>query len=82
MQATDPDTGNGSIAWFEIISDQAPYVVDTDTGALTVAGDFNGLSGTIHEVRVRTFDNFRQIPSFFTDGTVLVSHIHLYNFPP
>lgn len=56
-----------------------PYLVDRDTGVVTTAGVFTGLSGTRHEVTMRAFDNFGIVPTFSATDVMIVSwstHIH------
>ena len=72
FQATDADTLNGSIVWFEIVTPQVPYLVDRDTGVVTTAGVFRGLTGTRYNVEVRAFDNFGNSPSFSTAANMEV----------
>ena len=62
-QATDADIGNNSIVYFRIQSNNVPYVVDRDSGAVTTAGVFSGLSGGVNNVEVVAFDNFGNPPS-------------------
>lgn len=73
IQATDADTLNGSIVWFEIVTPQVPYLVDRDTGIVTTAGLFTGLSGTNNQIMVRAFDNFGLVPTFTTNDILNVS---------
>ncbi len=68
----DSDSLNGSIVWFEIATPQVPYLVDRDTGVVTTAGVFTGLSGIRHEVTMRAFDNFGQAPTFSTTDIMIV----------
>ena len=70
------DTGNGSVIWFGIDSPNAPFVVDQDTGVVTTAGVFRGLSGETIDVQVRAFDNFGVSPTEFTIDTLSVSDRH------
>ena len=74
-QATDADTGNGSIVWYRIETENAPFVVDLDTGVVTTVGIFKGQSGTSLEVVVRAFDNFGTPPTQSSTGTMIVSMI-------
>lgn len=67
------DSGNGSVIWFSIETPNAPFVVDLDTGEVTTAGVFRGLSGTTIDVQVRAFDNFGIPPTEFTVDTLSVS---------
>ena len=52
-----------------------PYVVDRDSGVVTTAGVFAGLSGTIHNVEVETFDNFGIPPTNRRTGILTVSYL-------
>lgn len=63
--------------WFSIESPNAPFVVDQDTGVVTTAGVFRGLSGETINVQVRAFDNFGVTPTEFTIDTLSVSAIVL-----
>ena len=76
MQATDPDLGDGQELVYLIISEGVPYVVDENTGIVTTAGVFRGLSGTQHEVEVEARDNKGVDPFFSASGTITVSHCH------
>ena len=73
MQATDADVGNNSIVYFRILSNNVPYVVDRDSGVVTTAGVFTGLSGVIHRVEVEAFDNFGIPPTNRRTGILTVS---------
>ena len=75
MQATDADVGNNSIVYFRILSNNVPYVVDGDSGVVTTAGVFTGLSGTIHNVEVEAFDNFGIPPTNRRTGILTVSFL-------
>ena len=59
--------------WFSIESQDAPFVVDRDTGVVTTAGIFRGLSGMTLQVQVRAFDNFGKPPTQSTLATLSVS---------
>lgn len=61
--------------WFSIETANAPFVVDRDTGEVTTAGVFRGLSGTTIHVQVRAFDNFGVSPTLFTVDTLAVSNM-------
>ena len=65
-QATDLDTGNGSVIWFNIVTSNAPFVVQQNTGEVVSAGVFRGQSGDTISVNVRAFDNFGLTPSLST----------------
>ena len=75
LQATDADIGNNSIVYFRILSNNVPYVVDRDSGVVTTAGVFTGLSGTIHNVEVEAFDNFGIPPTNRRTGILTVSEL-------
>ena len=75
LQATDADIGNNSVVYFRILSNNVPYVVDRDSGVVTTAGVFTGLSGTIHNVEVEAFDNFGIPPTNRRTGIVTVSFL-------
>ena len=51
----------------------ASYLVDRDTGVVTTAGVFTGLSGTLDMVKVRAYDNFGEVPTFATEANMEVS---------
>lgn len=68
------DSGNGSVIWFSIETPNSPFVVDRDTGEVTAAGVFRGLSGTTIDVQVRAFDNFGVSPTESTVDTLSVSN--------
>ena len=59
--------------WFSIETPDAPFVVKRETGEVTSAGVFRGLSGTTIQVQVRAFDNFGMPPSQSVLDTLLVS---------
>ena len=75
FQATDADVGNNSIVYFRILSNNVPYVVDRDSGVVTTAGVFAGMSGTIHNVEVEAFDNFGIPPTNRRTGILIVSFL-------
>ena len=77
LQATDADVGNNNIVYFRILSNNVPYVVDGDSGVVTMAGVFAGLSGTMHNVEVEAlnFDNFGIPPTNRRTGIVTVSFL-------
>ncbi len=77
MQAIDSDSLNGSIVWFEIVTPQVPYLVDRDTGVVTTAGVFSGLSGTRQEVTMRAYDNFGKVPTFSSMEIMIVSTVNV-----
>ncbi len=52
------DTGNGSVVSYGVVTPDAPFVVERDTGEITTAGVFRGLSGQTLETLVRAFDNY------------------------
>lgn len=79
MQATDLDSDNGSVVWFSIETQDAPFVVDRDTGVVTTAGIFKGQSGITLEVQVRAFDNFGIAPTLSTLSILSVSYISMYS---
>jgi hypothetical protein len=45
------------------VSPNVPFVVDLDTGVVSTAGDFRGLSGQTIDVDVMAFDNFGVQPT-------------------
>ena len=49
-----------------------PYLVDRDSGDVTTAGVFSGLSGARHEVTVRAFDNLGNTPTLTATATMIV----------
>ncbi len=73
MQVTDPDLGDGQVIVFSILTGGVPYVVDVDTGVMTSAGLFRGLSGTRHEVQVEARDNKGDDPYLAANDTMVVS---------
>ena len=75
IQATDADIGNNSIVYYRILSNNVPYVVDRDSGVVTTAGVFAGLSGTIHNVEVEAYDNFGIPPTNRRSSEMNVSQI-------
>ncbi len=77
MQATDADIGNNSIVYFRILSNNVPYVVDRDSGVISTAGVFTGLSGEIHNVEVEAFDNFGIPPTNRRMGILTVSRLYI-----
>ncbi len=76
MQATDIDSGNGSIIWFSVETPDAPFVVDRDTGEVRTAGVFRGLSGKTIDIEVRAFDNFGIPPTESSIDTLSVRPIY------
>ena len=76
MQATDADIGNNSIVYYRILSTNMPYVVDRDSGVVTTAGVFAGLSGTIDRVEVEAYDNFGIPPTNRNVSMLNVSHVY------
>lgn len=76
-QATDIDTGNGSVIWFEVVTRDAPFVADRDTGEVTTAGIFRDQSGTTIDVEVRAFDNLGMPPTQQTIAILSVSDLKL-----
>lgn len=60
------------MARYSIITSQVPYLIDSETGVVTTAGVFKGLSGTVHEVEVRAFDNFGNLPSLASTAKMMV----------
>ena len=76
LQATDADVGNNSIVYFRILSNNVPYVVDRDSGVVTTAGVFTGLSGVIHRIEVEAYDNFGLPPTNRRTGILTVSHVY------
>ena len=72
VQATDADIGDHALVYYNIITGQVPYLIDRDTGVVTTAGIFKGLSGTVHVVEVRAFDNLGNSPSLSTTSMMQV----------
>lgn len=74
------DSGNGSVVWYSIVSQDSPFVVDRDTGVITTAGVFRGQSGMTLQVQVRAFDNFGIPPTQSTTATLSVSIAYHFVF--
>ena len=72
FQATDPDTGNGSVVWFATNSPEEPFDVDRLSGDVTTIGNFKKQSGSSLEFEVRAYDNHGAFPSLSTNATLTV----------
>ena len=66
------------MVWFQIETEDSAFVVDQDTGDVSTAGVFRGLSGTTLQVQVRAFDNFGIPPTLSTVDTLSVSFSIIY----
>ncbi len=72
VQVTDPDLGDSSVVVYSILTDDAPFEVDSVEGYMTSAGDFSGLSGTRYEVLVEARDNGGIDPFLAFNNTAVV----------
>ena len=65
-QTTDRDVGNHSVAQYELIGDELPFVIERDTGILSTVAVFHDKVGTMYTARVRAYDNYGVTPSLST----------------
>lgn len=79
LNATDADSGiNGQIR-FELLAPAGPFVVDADTGRLSVASALDFETKSLYQLRVRASDSGPKPKTAETLVTVQV-HAYMYNY--